>query len=130
LLVARDDFPRPARPAFVERSEVLDYIQQPIVRQRAVQQDLGINAPLVPLVIPLPFDEMIPFTCNRAIAGAVAVADDQEGIVMESVSDDILVEIVAQIAVEPGADVFVDGLQLMKISGSPLTKQTISARRL
>ena len=42
----------------------------------------------------------------------MAVADDQEGVVMEGVGDDVLVQVVAQVAVEAGADVLVDRLQL------------------
>ena len=42
----------------------------------------------------------------------MAVADDEEGIVVKGVGDDVFVEVIAQVAVEPGADVLVNGLQL------------------
>ena len=67
---------------------------------------------LVALVVPLPLGEVLPLAGDRAVAGAVAVADDQEGVVVEGMGDDVLVHVVAQVAVEAGADVLVDGLQL------------------
>ena len=60
---------------------------------------------------------MLPLTGDRAVAGAVAVADDEEGVVVEGVGDDVLIEIVVQVAIEAGADVLVDGLNSMKTSG-------------
>ena len=68
--------------------------------------------PLSRLVEPLPLGEMLPLAGDRAVAGAVAVADDQEGVVVEGMGDDVLVHVVAQVAVEAGADVLVDRLQL------------------
>ena len=82
--------------------------------QHAVQQDLSVHATLVRLVDALPLGEMIPLTGDRAIAGAVTVAHDQEGVVVEGMCDDVLVHVVAQIAVEARPDVLVDGLQLDK----------------
>ena len=111
-MVPRNYLARSTRLAFVEQDEVLDNVQQPIVRQHAVQQHLGFQAALVRLVEPLPLGEMPPLAGNRAVAGAVAVRNDQEGIVMEGVSDDVFVHIVGQVVVEALADVPVDRLQL------------------
>ena len=54
---------------------------------------------------------MLPLAGDRAITGAVAVADDQEGVVVEGVRDDVFVHVVAQVAVKAGANVLVDGLE-------------------
>ena len=51
-----------------------------------------------------------PLAGDRAIASAVTIRDDQESVVVEGMRDDVLVHVVAQIAVEPGADVLVDCL--------------------
>ena len=80
--------------------------------QHAVQQHLGFDTPLVPFVLALPLGEMLPLAGDGAVAGAVAIADDQEGVVVEGMGDDVLVQVVAQIAVEPGTDVLIDRLQL------------------
>ena len=112
LVVPRNDLPRGARLARVEQDEVLDQVQQPIVRQHAVQQHLGFQAALVRLVEPLPLGEMPPLAGDRAVAGAVAVRHDQEGVVMEGVGDDGLVHVVGEVVVEALADVPVDRLQL------------------
>ena len=82
------------------------------MRQHAVQQHHGFKAALVRLVKPLPFGEMPPLTGDRAVAGAVAVRHDQEGVVVEGVGDDILVHVVRKVVVEALADVLVDRLQL------------------
>jgi hypothetical protein len=55
---------------------------------------------------------VIPLAGNRPVARPVTIADDEKGVVMEGVGDDVLVEVVAQVAVETGADVLVDRLQL------------------
>ena len=112
LVVACDHLPRRARLALIEQDEILDDVQQPIVRQHAVQQPLGIQAALVCLVEPLPFSEMLPLAGDRAEAGVVAVRNDQEGIVMEGMRDDALVHVVGEVVVETLADVLVDGLEL------------------
>ncbi len=111
-MIARHDLAYRAGLALVEQDEVLDDIQQPILGQHAVEQHLGLHAALVRLVQPLPLAEVLPLAGDRAIARAVAVADDQEGVVVEGMGDDVLVHVVAQVAVEAGADVLVDRLQL------------------
>ena len=70
------------------------------------------HAALFALVIALPFGEMLPLAGDRAVAGAMAVADDEEGVVVKGVGDDILVQVIPQVAVETGADVLIDRLQL------------------
>ena len=112
LVVARDHLPRRAGLALIEQDEVLDDVQQPVVRQHAVQQHLGINAALVGLVEPLPLGEMLPFAGDRAVAGAVAVGDDQKGVVVEGMGDDVFVHVVGEVVVESLANVPVDCLQL------------------
>ena len=112
LVVSRNDLPRGARLALVEQDEVLDDVEQPIVRQHAVQHHLGFQAALVRLVEPLPLGEVLPLAGDRAVAGAVAVRHDQEGVVMEGMGDDVLVHVVGEVAVEALADVPVDRLQL------------------
>ena len=44
----------------------------------------------------------------------MAVTDDDKGIVVEGMSDDVFVKIVLQVAVEPRPDVFVNRFQLDK----------------
>ena len=112
LVVARHDLARAAGPAVVEQDEVLDQIEQPVLRQHPVEQRLGIQARLVLLVVALPLDEVLPLAGDRAVAGLVAVAHDQEGVVVEGVGDAVLGEVVGQVVVEAGADVPIDRLQL------------------
>ena len=50
LVVARHDLARGAGLALVEQDEVLDDVEQPVLRQHAVEQHLGIHAALVRLV--------------------------------------------------------------------------------
>ena len=71
LMVARHHLARGAGLALVEQDEVLDDVEQPVMRQHAVEQHLGLHAALVRLVEPLPLGEMLPFAGDRAIAGAV-----------------------------------------------------------
>ena len=49
---------------------------------------------------------------DRTVSGAVAIADNEERVVMKGVGDDILIQVIAQVAIESGADVFIDRLQL------------------
>ena len=112
LMIAGHHLARRAGLAGVEQDEVLHDVQQPVMGQHAVEQHLGLHTALVPFVLALPLGEMLPLAGDRAVAGAVAVADDEEGVVVEGVGDDVLVQVVAQVAVEAGADVLVDRLQL------------------
>ena len=112
LVVSRDDFPRGTRLALVEQDEVLDDVQQPVVGEHAVKHHLGVQAPLVRLVEPFPLEEVLPPAGDRSVTGAVPVRHDQEGVVMEGMGDDVLVNVVGEIVVEALADVPVDRLQL------------------
>ena len=56
--------------------------------------------------------EVLPPAGDRSVAGAVAVRHDQEGVVMEGMGDDVLVQVVGEVGVEAIADVPVDRLQL------------------
>ena len=80
--------------------------------QHTVEQYPGIDIASVCLVAPLPLAKMLPLAGDGAVARAAAVADHQEGVVVEGVGDAVLVQIVGQVVVEAGADVPVDGLQL------------------
>ena len=110
-MVARDHLAGRARLAVVEKDEVFDDVEQPVMRQHAVEQNLGVELPLIRLVVAFPLGKMLPLAGDRAIASMIAIADDQEGVVMERVRYDALAHVVAQIAVEAGADILVDGLQ-------------------
>ena len=46
-MIARHDLARPARLAVVEQDEVLDEVEQPVLRQHAVEQHLA--RPAAPL---------------------------------------------------------------------------------
>ena len=120
LVVPRDHLPRRARLTLIEQDEVLDDVEQPVVRQHAVQQPLGVQAALVGLVEPLPLGEVLPLAGDGAVAGAVAVRDDQEGVVMEGLRNDALVHVVGEVVVETLADVLVDGLQLDEDQRQPV----------
>ena len=111
LVVAGDHLARCARLALVEHDEVFDDVQEPVMRQHAVQQHLGFETALVRLVEPLPLAEVPPLAGDRAVAGMVTVRDDEEGVMMEGMGDDILVHIVGEVVVEALADVLVDRLQ-------------------
>ncbi len=112
LVVSRHDLPCAAGPAVVEQEEVLDQIQQPLLREHPVEQRFGIEARLVRLGIALPLDEVLPLAGDRAVAGMVAVAHNQEGVVIKGVGDAVLGEVVGQVVVEARADVPIHGLQL------------------
>ena len=119
-MVAGDHLACRAGLALVEQDEVLDDVQQSVVRQHAVQQYLGLYAALIRLVESLPLGEVPPLTGDGAIAGAVAVRDDQEAIVMEGMRDDVLVHVVGQVVVEPLADVLVHRLQFDEDQRQPV----------
>ena len=55
---------------------------------------------------------MLPLAGDRPVAGLVAVAHHEKGVVMEGVGDAVLGEIVGQVFVESGADVPVHRFQL------------------
>ena len=112
LVVPRHDLACAASTAIVEQEEVLDQIQQTLLRQHPVEQRLGYQTCLVLLGVALPLDEVLPLAGDRAVAGLVAVAHHQKGVVVEGVGDAVLGEIVGQVVVEAGADVPVDRFQL------------------
>ena len=117
LMIARDDFAGSAGLAVIEEDEILDQIEQTPVVQHAIEQHLGIEAALIALIETLPFGEVLPLAGDGAVARMVAVADDQECVVVEGVGNDVLIEIVAQVAVIAGADVLVDGLEFDEDEG-------------
>ena len=69
--------------------------------KHAVQEHLGVETALVSFVESFPFRKVLPLTGDGAIASTVSVADDKERIVVKGVGNDVLVEVVAEIAVEP-----------------------------
>ena len=119
-MVSRNDLPGTAWLAVVEQDEVLDNIQQPIMREHAVQQHLGIEIALVRLVEPLPLREVVPVAGDRAVAGMVAIRHDKEGVVMEGMSDDIVVHVVGQVVVKALTDISVDRLQFDEDERQPV----------
>lgn len=116
-MIARHDLARAAGAAVVEEHEVLDQVEEPFLRQHAVEQHLGVDAALLVLVVALPLDEVLPPARDRAVAGVVAVADDEEDVVVEGVRDRVLVQVVGEVVVEPGADVLVNRFQLDEDDG-------------
>jgi hypothetical protein len=98
-------------PAVVEQDEVPDEIEQPILCQHTVEERFGVEASVVLLRVALPRDEVFPVARDRAVAGCIAIAHDEKGVVVEGVGDAVLGEVVGQVVVEAGADVPVYGLQ-------------------
>jgi hypothetical protein len=120
LVVTGHDLARSARFALIEQDEILDDIEQSILRQHAVQEDLGVEVPLLLLVISLPFREVLPSAGNRPKLGSVAVADNQHSIVMENLRDHLRRHVVGEIIVEALADVVIDGLELDEYQRQPV----------
>ena len=112
LVVAGDDFAGAAGLAVVEQDEILDQVEQAVFGEHAIEQHLGFHAALVLLVVPLPFGEVLPLAGDGAVAGAVAVADDEKGVVVERVIDAGFAEVVGQVVVETGPHVQIDGFEL------------------
>ncbi len=117
LMIARHDLAGCTRFAVIEEDEILDQIEQTPMVQHAIQQHLSLEATFIALFEALPFGKVLPLAGDGTVARMVAVADDQECVVVESVGDDVLVEIVAQIAIVPGADVLVDGFEFNEDEG-------------
>jgi hypothetical protein len=120
LVVPRQHLARAARPAVVEDDEVLHEVEQPLLREHAVEQPLGIEACLVGLRIALPFDEVLPPAGDRTVARLVAVAHHQEGVVVKSVGDAVFGQVIGEVVVETGAYIPVDGLQLDEHQRQPI----------
>jgi hypothetical protein len=111
-VIPRHDLPGSTWFAVVEQNEVLDQVQEPLLGQHPVEQRFRIQSRLGFLGVALPLDEVLPLAGDGTVAGPVAVADHQESVVMECVGDAVLMQVVAQVIVEAGADVAVNGLQL------------------
>src|SRR5215831_1997270 len=107
-MVTGHNLARPARLAVVEENKIFDEVEETVVSQHTVEQYLGVNIASVCLVTPLPLAKMLPFAGDGAVARTVTVADHQDGVVVEGVSNAVLVQIVSQVVVEAGADVPVD----------------------
>ena len=63
---------------------------------------------------------MFPSAGDRAVASAMPVADDEKGVVMKSMGDEVLVHVIPQVAVEASANVFVNRLQLDEHQRQPI----------
>ena len=116
-MIPRDHFPRRTRLAVIEEDEVLDKVEQLVVREHAVEQHLRFQAALVSLIQALPLPKVIPLAGNRPVAGAMSVADNEERVVVKGVGDDVLIKVVPQVAVEARANVPVHGFQLNEHEG-------------
>src|SRR5262249_31113496 len=114
LMVTGHNLARPARLAVVEENKIFDEVEETVMSQHAVEQYLGVNIASVCLVTALPLAKMLPLAGDGAVACTVAIADHQEGVVVEGVGDAVLVQIVGQVVVKAGADVPIDGLQFDK----------------
>src|SRR6516165_118799 len=79
--------------------------------EHPAEQHLRLYAALLTLVLPLPLSEVLPLAGDRTVACTMTVSDDEEGVVVKGVGDDVFIEVIAQVAVEPGADVLVNRLQ-------------------
>src|SRR5262245_10043943 len=114
LMVTGHNLARPTRLAVIEENKFFDEIEETIVSQPTGEKHHGFNIASVCLITPLPLAKMLPLAGDGAVACAVAVADHQEGVVVEGVGNTVLVQIVGQVVVEAGADVPIDSLQLDK----------------
>ena len=119
-MVARYHLARGTGLALVEQDEVFDQVEQPVRAQHAVEQGDGGQVALVGFLLPLPFVEVLPLAGDRAVAGLIAVRHHEEGVVVEGMGDHVLVQVVAQVVVEAGADVLVHRLELDEYQRQPV----------
>ena len=61
-------------------NEVLNDVQQPRFVQHPIEQHFGVHVARVAFVQALPFREVFPLTGDRAVAGAMTVADDEKSV--------------------------------------------------
>ena len=122
LMVARHHLAHRAGLAGIEQNKILHNVQQPVLGQHAVEQYLCRHISHVFLVQALPLAKVLPSAGDGAKTGVVAVADDQERIVVKRMRDDVLVQVVAQIAIETGPDVLVHRLEFDEHQGQPVHK--------
>src|SRR6266568_4598335 len=99
-MIQGNDLPHSAGLAVVEEDEILHHVEQSFVRQHSVEQNFRLDAAFFLLVVAFPFGEMLPSARDRTVTGAMPVADDEEGIVMKGVGDNMLVHVIPQVAVE------------------------------
>ena len=109
LLVLRDDLDRPVA-AVVEEDEVLEEVDEVGLRADALEKRLHVDDAGLVLVEPLPLPEQLERGRPGAESGVDAVAEHDEGVVVEDVGDGVLV--VGEVLVPGVADVAVDVLQL------------------
>jgi hypothetical protein len=69
--------------------------------RHAVQQHLVLDAASFLFIIALPLGEMLPLAGDRAVAGAVAVADTEKGVMVEGVIDARLTHVVGLLLSKP-----------------------------
>src|SRR6266536_2931656 len=111
-MIPRHNLTHPARLAVVEQYEVLDDIEQPLLREHAVKQNFCVQLALASFIVALPLAEVLPLARNRAVPRAVAVAYYQKRIVMEGLCDAVFMQVISQIVVEASADVQINGFEL------------------
>jgi hypothetical protein len=117
LVIAGDDFAGAAGFGVVEQDEILDQVKEAVLGKHAVEEDLGFHAAFFLLFVALPFGEVLPLAGDGAVAGAVAVTDDEESVVMEGVIDAGLAEVVGQVVVVARPHVEIDSLELDEHQG-------------
>ena len=122
LVVARHHLAHGTGFAGVEQDEVFHDVQQAVLGQHAVQQHLRRHAALVALVQAFPLAKMLPGAGDGPVTRVVAVADNQERVVVKRVGDHVFVQVVAQVAIESGTDVFVDRLEFDEHQRQPIDK--------
>ncbi len=61
-------------------NEVLNDVQQPRLVQHPIEQHFSVHVARVAFVQALPFHEVFPLTGDRAVAGAMTVADDEKSV--------------------------------------------------
>ena len=120
LVVARHHLAHRAGLAGVEQDEVFHDVQQAVLGQHAIQQHLGRHAALVAFIQALPLAKMLPGAGDGAVTRVVAVADNQEGVVVKRMGDHVFVQVVAQVAIETGTNVFVDRFEFDEHQRQPI----------
>ena len=105
LVVAGDDLCG-FSGAFVKQDEVLKDVNEVLFGADAFQEGFKFNHAFIPFSEPFPFAEMSVFSGYGADFAFIAVAQDDQGVVMEDVGNGVFV--VAQVVDVRGFDVFVD----------------------
>ena len=122
LVVARHHFAHGPDLAGIEQNKVFNNVQQAVFGQHAVQQHLGGHAAHVFFVQPLPLAKMFPGAGDGAKTRVVPIAHNQKSIVVKRMGHHVFVQIIPQIAVKTGTDVFVHRLEFNQHQGQAVDK--------